>query len=109
MEKHIDYLTKEIHRTEQKGFNEQHILDNEERELLLKWATENDSVDKYYDLLIQQFVHSSNFDTADHNYDVFIQPNLKQFNREQFLEIYDGIIRNRQCYAHRFGRLVLSL
>ncbi|MED3909018.1 hypothetical protein P4597_07435 [Peribacillus simplex] len=64
MEKHIDYLTKEIHRTEQKGFNEQHILDNEERELLLKWATENDSVDKYYDLLIQQFVHSSNFDSA---------------------------------------------
>ncbi len=45
MEKHIDYLTKEIHRTEhtlKKGFNEQHILDNEERELLLKWATEND-------------------------------------------------------------------
>ncbi|MGE7760998.1 hypothetical protein [Peribacillus sp. NPDC097895] len=107
MEKHFDYLIEEIHWTEltsEERFYEQHILDKEERELLLKWATENDCVDKYYDLLIKQFVHSSNYDTADHNYDVFIQPNLKQFNREQFLAIYEGINRNRQCYAHRFAK-----
>ncbi|MCY8489353.1 hypothetical protein [Bacillus atrophaeus] len=107
MENHFDYLIKDIHWEEytyEERFYESHILDRAERELLLKWASENDCIDKYYDLLIQQFVHSGNFDTADHNYDVFIKPNLKQFNREQFLTLYDGINRNRQCHAHRFAK-----
>ncbi|MEC0273896.1 hypothetical protein [Peribacillus frigoritolerans] len=107
MEKHFDYLSNKIHWTEQtyeERFYEQHILSKEERELLLDWATENDCVSKYYDLLIKQFVHSGNFDTADINFDVFIKPNLKQLNREQFLALYDGINRNRQCHAHRFAK-----
>ena len=89
-----------------KGFNEQHIQDKR-KEIIGKAAPENDCVDKYYDLLIQRFVHGSNF--SRQNYDVFIQPNLKQFNREQFLAIYDGINRNHQCYGHRFGCLMLTL
>lgn len=47
-----------------KGFNEQHILDKR-KEIIGKAAPENDCVDKYYDLLIQRFVHGSNLDTAD--------------------------------------------
>lgn len=107
MEKHFDYLIEEIHWNEhtfEERFYESHILDKAERELLFKWASESDCKEKYYDLMIKQFVHSGNFDTADHNFDVFIKPNLKQFNREQFLTLFDGINRNRQCHAHRYAK-----
>ncbi|MGG4265800.1 hypothetical protein [Peribacillus simplex] len=83
MEKHFEYLKEKIHWTDytfEERFHKRHILKKDEQELLLEWASENDCVDKYYDLLIQQFVYSANFDSADRNYDIFIKPNLKQFN-----------------------------
>ncbi|MBT2254439.1 hypothetical protein [Priestia megaterium] len=107
MEAHFDYLIKEIHWTEhssEERFYEQHILDRNETNLLLEWASEHDCLVKYYDLLIKQFIHSSDFNTADYNFDKFIEPNLKHFNREQFLDLYDGINRNRQCYAQRYAK-----
>ena len=70
---------------------------------MLKWALENDCEEKYYDLLIKQFGYSGNFDTADINFDTIIKPNLTHFNREQFLALYDGINRNRQCHGHRYA------
>ncbi|MEP9407335.1 hypothetical protein ABKP09_13520 [Peribacillus frigoritolerans] len=107
MEKHFDYLIEDLHWTDytfEERFHAIRFLRKEELELLLTWASENDCVDKYYDLLIQQFIHSENFDTADHNYEVIIKPNLNKFNREQFLELFDGINKNRQCHAHRFAK-----
>lgn len=107
MEKHFDYLINELHWKDysyEERFHESHILDENEREMLFKWASENDCIEKYYDLLIKQFVHSGNFNTADINFDVFIEPNLSKFNREQFLALYDGINRNRQCHAHRYAK-----
>lgn len=107
MEKHFDYLIEDLHWTDytfEERFHAIRLLRKEELELLLTWASENDCVNKYYDLLIQQFVHSENFDTADHNYEVIIKPNLNKFNREQFLELFDGINKNRQCHAHRFAK-----
>lgn len=107
MEKHFDYLIDSLHGKEytyEESFFESYILDRSEREILFKWASENDCIEKYYDLLIKQFVHSGNFDTADINYDAFIKENLSKFNREQFLALYDGINRNRQCHAHRYAK-----
>lgn len=108
MEEHFSYLIKEIHWTEygyyEEKFGESHILDKVEQALLLKWASENDCIDKYYDLLIEQFIHSANFDTAYYNYGDFIQPNLKQFKREQFFALFDGINRNRQCHGHKYAK-----
>ena len=106
MEQHFDYLIKEMHWTEygysEEKFYESYILlDKNERDLLFSWASENDCLDKYYHLLIQQFIHSSNYDTADHTFRLFIEPNLKHFNREHFLSLYDGINRNRQCHGRR--------
>ncbi|MGG3989717.1 hypothetical protein [Heyndrickxia ginsengihumi] len=108
MEKHFDYLIKNIHWTEhsyyEEKFYESYILNKAEMDLLYNWALENDCTDKYYDLLIEQFIHSGNFDTANYNFRDFIKPNLKQFNREQFLALFDGINRNRQCHGHKYAK-----
>lgn len=107
MGNHFDYLIDNLHwkdYTYEEKFYQNHILDKAEREMLFKWASENGCLVKYFDLLIKQFVHSGNFDTADHNYEAFIKPNLKEFNRDQFLSLFDGINRNRQCHAHRFAK-----
>src|SRR5690606_3129437 len=104
MEEHFDYLIDNLHGNEytyEERFYEYHILDEAERKILLNWASENDCIGKYYDLLIKQFIHSGNYDTADYNFNVIIKPNLPVFKREQFLDLYDGINRNRQCHAHR--------
>lgn len=97
-----------IHWTEpsfyEEKFFESHILDKAEQELLHKWASENDCLDKYYDLVIEQFIHSGNFDTAYYNFGDFIKPNLKQFNRKQFLALFEGINNNRQCHAHKYAK-----
>jgi hypothetical protein len=107
MEKHFDYLIEGIHWTEhgyyEEKFNESHILDKSEQALMFKWASENDCTDNYYDLLIEQYIHSGNFDTAYFNYGDFIQPNLKQFNRKHFLALFEGINRNRQCHGHKYA------
>jgi hypothetical protein len=105
MEQHFDYLIKEMHIV-QYGFFENmfyanHFLNADEMKLLYSWASENDCLDKYYHLLIQQFVHSSNYETANINFRDYIEPNLKHFNREHFLSLYDGINSNRQCYGRR--------
>ncbi|WP_156414547.1 hypothetical protein [Bacillus sp. G1(2015b)] len=108
MREHFSYMIKDIHWTEQtfyeEKFYESHILDKAERDLLYKWASENECLDKYYDLVIEQFTHSSSFDTADYNFGIFIKQNLKQFNREQFLALFDGINSNRQCHAHKYAK-----
>lgn len=104
MEEHFNYLINEMHYNVQEfelRFYKKHSLSKYERQLLLYWASENDCLDKYYDLLIKQFVYSSSYDSADLNFDVFIKPNLDKFNREQFLAIYNGINSNRQCHEHR--------
>ncbi|WP_406866887.1 hypothetical protein AB0764_10515 [Priestia megaterium] len=106
MEAHFDYLIEEIHWKEdtyEERFFKRHLLETAETKLLFEWASENDCPDKYYDLLIKQFIHSGNFHAADFSFDTFIEPNLKHFNREQFLDLYDGINRNRQCYAQRYA------
>jgi len=108
IEKHLDYLIKDIHWKEQgfmeEKFNESYILDKDDKTLLFKWAFENDCLDKYYDLLIQQFVHSGDFNTAHYNFGDFIEDNLKHFKRDHFLSLYSGINRNRQCYGHKYAK-----
>jgi hypothetical protein len=108
MKGHFDYLIKNIHWTEpsfyEEKFSESYILDKDEQRLLFIWATEYDCLEKYYELVIEQFVHSGNFDTAYYNFGDFIKPNLKQFNREQFLLLFGGINRNRQCHAHKYAK-----
>jgi len=104
IEAHFDYLIDELHYRES-GFTEYkysayYILNKNDTELLFRWALENDCLNKYYELLIQQFVYSVNFNTAHYNFLDFIENNLKHFNREHFLSLYSGINRNRQCYAH---------
>lgn len=108
MEKHFDYLIKGIHSSEygyyEEKFSESHILDRAEQALLFKWASENDCVINYYDLLIKQYTHSGDFDTAYYNYGDLIKPDLKQFNRNHFLDLFDGINRNRQCHGHKYAK-----
>jgi hypothetical protein len=108
MREHFNYMIKEIHWTEQtyyeEKFYESYILDKTELDLLYRWAAENECIDKYNNLVIEQFIHSSNFDTADFNFGIFIKPNLKHFNREQFLALFKGIDNNRQCHAHKYAR-----
>ena len=108
MREHFNYMIKKIHWTEpsymEERFYESHILDKAECELLFKWASENECIDKYYDLVIEQFIHSSNYDTAYYNFGTFIKPNLKKFNREQFLALFEGINDNRQCHDHRYAK-----
>jgi len=106
MEKHFDYLIEELHWTDytfEELFKKRYLLTTSDRTLLLNWAVDNECEEKYYDLLVKQFVHSGNFDAADRNFDNLIKPNLSHFKREQILEILQGINDNRQCHAHRYA------
>lgn len=109
MEEHFNYLIENMHQSEE-GYSEEKLYDlhnvtDDEWKLLYSWAQEGDCLEKYYDLLIQQFVYSKNFNTADRRFDNLILPNAEHFNRNQFLELYEGINKNRQCYGHRFAEL----
>jgi len=109
MEEHFDYLIDKMHEVEHGYFEEKFsqyytLVDKDERKLLLKWASENDCVDKYYELLIQQYTHSYDFESARINFDIFIEDNLQHFNRKHFLSLYGGINRNRQCYGNKYSQ-----
>lgn len=107
MEEHLKYLISDMHFEEygpyEKKYYESHILNKEERELLYKWSNENECLSLYYELVINQFTHSSNYDTAHYNFRDFIEPNLRNFNREHFLLLFEGIESNRQCHAHKYA------
>lgn len=106
-EKHFEYLIDKMHDSErgyiEEKFYHRYILKKDEQELLFSWASENACLNKYYDLMICQLIYSNNFNTADYTFDEFIFPNLKLFNREQFLVMYDGISKNRQCLGHKYA------
>ena len=53
--------------------------------------------------MIKQFIYSRNYDAANHNFDTYVKPYLKYFDREQILEILSGINENRQCNSHRYA------
>ncbi|USL32936.1 hypothetical protein [Priestia megaterium] len=109
MEEHFDYLIDKMHDLEHGYFEEKFsqyytLVDRDERKLLLKWAVENDCVNKYYKLLITQYTYSFDFESARINFGIFIEDNLKHFNREHFLSLYDGINRNRQCHGSKYSQ-----
>jgi hypothetical protein len=108
MEAHLKYLISDMH-WEEHGFSEMkyhgsHILSKEERELLYKWSYESECLEIFYELAIKQFIHSGNFDTAYYNFKDFIEPNLKTFNRQHFLMLFNGIDSNRQCHGHKYAK-----
>lgn len=107
-EAHLKYLISDMH-SEEHGFSEMkyhesHILSKEELELLNMWSGENECLDIFYELVIKQFVYSGNFDTAYYNFKDFIEPNLRNFNREHFIMLFNGMNRNRQCHAHKYAK-----
>jgi hypothetical protein len=78
-------------------------LSNDDIKCLEKLAKSNDCLDIFYELLINQYFHSSTFDTADILFDSFISPYYKNFKKDHFELLFSGANENPQCYGRKYG------
>lgn len=62
---------------------------------------EHDKGKELLDIAIYIYGRSVLFDTADYNYSDCIEPFLKEFSKEQFIEIFEVTNTNSQIYARR--------
>jgi hypothetical protein len=68
----------------------------------LAWCDGNNiSTVQVYNLAIDIYCRSGNFNRADSNFSDFIETNLSQFNTENILRLLDGIDNNSQTYDRR--------
>ncbi|WP_180999980.1 hypothetical protein, partial [Campylobacter concisus] len=56
---------------------------------------------EFLDILINIFLESSSFDSADKNFDICISPYLEKFDSTQFKNILNGSNKNSQIYDRR--------
>lgn len=62
----------------------------------------NEGLEKeFLDILINIFLESSSFDSADKNFDICISPYLEKFDSTQFKNILNGSNKNSQIYDRR--------
>ncbi len=102
MKEHIEYLRRIFHNSEPsyhgEVFSIQYLLEPEDKRLLKRWATDNSCLESYYHLLIDQYVHSGNFATADRLFDYHISSILEELNGEHFIALFEGIKDNTQLH-----------
>jgi len=112
MEEYFQYLINNLHqkrKTKSSGYNDEvceinYDLKRDDQDILFKWSEENECTDLYYELLIQQFIHSESFNKADSNYVRFIEKNIKHFSEKHFIILLEGINDNFQCYGRNLAK-----
>ncbi|MFF2907311.1 hypothetical protein [Paenibacillus sp. NPDC057934] len=68
---------------------------------LCELATKNGNLYEFYNLMIEHYKHSTNFNTAEWSFDHCIQPFISAFDKEQILALLDSVNSNRQVHDTR--------
>ncbi|AVQ98103.1 hypothetical protein OBCHQ24_03305 [Oceanobacillus iheyensis] len=94
--KHFELIDNKIHDIE---FT--YTLVQEDISFLESLAAENGCDNEFYELLIKNFAESQSFNSADIRFENCILPYLSNFERKEFVLIFEAINKNSQIYYRR--------
>lgn len=80
-----------------------HHLQSSEVRFLYQLSDVNHCLAKFYDTMISYYIHSGHYSSAEHAFDICIEPYYRNFIGDQFKDILDGANFNEQCYQRRYA------
>lgn len=103
---HFKFLADRYHQEEPayygtKYYLIRHAFIHSDIKFLRDLATLKGCLSEFYDLMIEHYKHSTNFNTAEFSYDYCISPYLSAFNEEKMVSLLEAVNSNRQVHDTR--------
>lgn len=103
---HFTFLSNRYHQEEPTYFGTRyfltrHCFNSNDIKFLRKLAIQKDNMTEFYELMIDHYKHSTDFNTAEHNFDHCISPHLSAFNKDQLVSLLEAVNSNRQVHDTR--------
>lgn len=100
---HFKFLADRYHQEEPTYYGSKYCLikhgfDSSDIKFLRKLATQNDCLFEFYELMIDHYKHSTDFNMAGLCYDFCISPHLSKFNKENIVNLLEAVNSNRQVH-----------
>lgn len=96
---HLEQVKKLVNRTD--SFSSYELLSQSAWQKILALCKENSRDSIAVDIAIKSFVKSNSYDAADISFTRFLEPCRNLFNKENLLEILQGIEQNNQIYRRQ--------